>query len=171
MAWLGAQDKTIFIGQGVGNAGTAMSDTLDGVASHKRIEFPVAEEMQVGMCVGMSLSGLIPICIIPRWNFVLRAADQIVNHLDGLPLYSGGGFRPRVIIRIAAPSTAPFDPGPQHDADFSDAFAVMLRTVPVIKLHKLEDVVSVYQSAFMSERSAIVVEYTEHYRNVRGEQI
>ena len=96
----------MFLGQGVGNPGTAMSDLLKGVPLDKRIEMPVAEEMQVGMCIGMSLNGFIPVCIIPRWNFALRAADQIINHLDRLPLYSDGAYRPKVIIRVATPSSS-----------------------------------------------------------------
>ena len=46
------------------------------------IELPVAEEMQMGMSFGMSLDGTIPISIYPRWNFLLCAINQLVNHLD-----------------------------------------------------------------------------------------
>ncbi|MGO9304233.1 MAG: hypothetical protein ACLP3R_11215 [Candidatus Korobacteraceae bacterium] len=168
MTWLGEQSKTIFIGQGVGNPGIAFSDTFNGVQADKRIEFPVAEEMQVGMCVGMSLNGYIPVCIIPRWNFMLRAADQIVNHLDRLPLYSGGVYRPKVIIRVATPSVSPFNPGPQHDADLTEAFRAMLRTVQIVRLLEATDIVPAYQRAFAGEGSTILCEFTDRYRNQRG---
>lgn len=164
MKWLGERENTVFLGQGVGNPGTAMSDTLRDVPLSKRIEMPVAEEMQVGMCIGMSLKGFVPICIIPRWNFALRAADQIINHLDRLPLYSD--YRPKVIIRVAVPSTVPFNPGPQHDADFTEAFTLMLRTVPVYELMDVTDISQVYQRAFNT--GGIVVEYTDLYKNARS---
>lgn len=168
MTWLGDQEHTEFFGQGVGCAGTAMSDTLAQVHLSKRTEFPVAEEMQVGLCVGASLMGIIPICIIPRWNFALRAADQIINHLDRLPLYSGGGYRPKVIIRVAVPSHKPFNPGTQHDGDFTDAFGRMLRTVSVVSLNNTEEIVTAYKIAYSRSSSSIMVEYTDKYRNARA---
>lgn len=168
MAWLGEQDRVIFLGQGVGNAGTSMSDTFAGVPAAKRIELPVAEEMQVGMSVGMSLNGWVPVCVIPRWNFALRATDQIVNHLDRLRDYSGGGYRPKVIIRIAAPSSSPFDPGPQHDGDFTEAFRLMLRTTQVVTLGDIDAIVPAYRRAFESLDSTILVEFTDQYRNARA---
>lgn len=168
MTWLGHQPRVLFFGQGVGNAGTSMSSTFDDVAAEKRIEMPVAEEMQVGMCVGMSLQGYVPVCVIPRWNFALRAADQIVNHLDRLPIYSAGGYVPKVIIRVAAPSVHPFNPQAQHDADLTEAFRLMLRTTKIETLDDIDDIVPAYRRAFDSPGSTILVERTEHYRNARA---
>lgn len=162
-----AQDqRTVFMGQGVLMPGTTMSDTFKDVPFRQRIELPVAEDMQMGMSIGMSLEGLIPVSIFPRWNFLICAANQLVNHLDRLPLYSG--YRPKVIIRTAVPSTYPFNPGPQHDDDLSSAFKSMLRTVSVVKLHTAEQIVPAYQQALESEGSTILVEFTESYKNARA---
>ena len=168
MRWLGEQERTIFIGQGVGNAGTSMSDTFVDVLAHKRLEFPVAEEMQIGMCIGMSLNGFVPISVLPRWNFALRAADQLVNHMDRLPIYSAGGYRPKVIVRVAAPSNAPFYPQAQHDADFTEPFRMMLRATPIVALESAGDIVPAYQRALEADGSTILVEFTDRYRNKRG---
>lgn len=167
MTWLGEQEHTEFFGQGVGCPGTGMSASLAGVPMSKRTEFPVAEEMQVGLCIGASLMGIIPICIIPRWNFALRAADQIVNHMDRMVLYSGGAYRPRVIIRVAVPSHKPFNPGAQHDADFSYAFEKMLRRTEIVRLYDAADIVSYYQYAYHKPGSTILVEFTDKYRDVK----
>lgn len=167
MSLLGEHENTIFLGQGVGNAGTTMSASFEGVPASKRVEMPVAEEMQVGMSVGMSLAGWIPICTIPRWNFALRAADQIINHLDRLPIYSAGGYVPRVIIRVAAPSFYPFDPGAQHSDDFTEAFRLMLRTTKIVTLDAVDAIVPSYQRALESGGSTILVEFTDRYRNAR----
>lgn len=160
--------KTIFIGQGVGVPGTTMSPTLDGINPAKRIEFPVAEDLQMGAAIGMALDGVIPICIFPRWNFVLCAGNQIVNHLDRLSLYSDGGYNPIVLIRTAVPSSEPFDPGPQHDDDFVAPFRLMLRTVDVVQLTAEDHILPAYMSALNSAKSTILVEYTEAYKNERG---
>jgi pyruvate/2-oxoglutarate/acetoin dehydrogenase E1 component len=166
MTHLGERDNVVFMGQGVASAGTTMSATLRDVPLSKRLEMPVAEEMQMGMAIGMSLQGLLPVCIFPRWNFVLRAADQLVNHLDRLPLYSS--YRPKVIIRTAVPSKHPFNPGPQHDDDFTAAFRVMFRTVKIAELSVAEDILPAYQAALERDGSTLLVEYTEGYRNERA---
>jgi pyruvate/2-oxoglutarate/acetoin dehydrogenase E1 component len=161
------EPNAAFMGQGVGLAGgTTMSQTLELVPEHMRLEMPVAEDMQMGMAIGMSLEGVLPICIFPRWNFLLLAANQLVNHLDRLPIYSG--YRPKVIIRTAIPSTVPFNPGPQHDDDFTDAFAMMTRTVKIVRLKEAELIVPAYRAAIESEGSTLLVEYTEHYKDQRG---
>jgi pyruvate/2-oxoglutarate/acetoin dehydrogenase E1 component len=163
MAWLSQQPDAMFIGQGVGTAGTTLTDTLRDVPAEKLLEFPVAEDLQMGAAIGMAIEGLLPVCIFPRWNFMLCAANQIVNHLDRLPIYSGGGYNPRVIIRVASPRVAGFDPGPQHDDDFTDAFRDMLRTVKVRLLRDAEQVMPEYQIAAEADHSTILVEYTALY--------
>lgn len=160
--------RSIFIGQGVGVPGTSMSSTFNSVPDKKRIEMPVAEDLQCGMAVGMALGGFLPICVFPRWNFVLCAANQLVNHLDRLPLYSDGRYKPKVIIRVAVPSVDPFYPGPQHDDDFTDAFRLMCRTVRIFTLRRAAEILPSYKAALAWNQSSILVEYTDQYKNARS---
>lgn len=166
MAMLASQDNVVFMGQGVGCPGTSMSDTFAYVPRDKLLEMPVAEDLQMGMAIGMSLTGVVPVCVFPRWNFLLCAANQLVNHLDRLELISD--YKPKVIIRVATPSITPFYPGPQHDDDFSGQFDRMLRLTSVVRLMDEAQVVPAYRRAFSSENSTIMVEYTDLYRNERG---
>ena len=161
---------SIFMGQGVGNPGTTMSDTFKYVPQSQLLEMPVAEDMQMGMAIGMALEGKLPVCVFPRWNFLICAANQLVNHLDRLPLYSDGGYKPKVIIRTAVPSTAPFNPGPQHDDDFTEAFCQMLRTVHVVTLYRADQIVTEYQEALEADYSTLLVEFTENYKDARGKK-
>jgi pyruvate/2-oxoglutarate/acetoin dehydrogenase E1 component len=167
MRLLAAQPNAICLGQGVGNAGTTLHDTLLQVPADQRLEMPVTEELQMGMAIGMALEGFLPNCIFPRWNFMLRAADQLINHLDRLPLYSDGGYMPKVIIRTAIPSNKPFDPGPQHDDDFTVAFSTMCRTIKIYRLKTAEDIMPRYEQALKAPHPTVLVEYTEHYKNQR----
>ena len=82
MNYLAKNKKTILIGQAVEVPGTAMSNTLQDIKPNKLIELPVAEEMQMGMTLGLALDGNIPISIFQRWNFLLLAMNQLINHLD-----------------------------------------------------------------------------------------
>jgi pyruvate/2-oxoglutarate/acetoin dehydrogenase E1 component len=122
MLMLAEQPNAVFVGQGVRYGGVATYRDLEGVPDKQRIEFPVAEELQLGCCIGLSLQGYLPICIFPRMDFMLRAADQLVNHLDKLAAMSCGQFVPKVIIRTRVGSKTPLDAGPQHTNDHTDAF-------------------------------------------------
>lgn len=163
MTWLGEQPDTIFIGQAVRVPGTGMFNTLAGVPMEKRVELPVAENMQLGMAIGLSLQGYVPICIYPRINFMMLAMDQLVNHLDKLPLYSG--FRPKVIIRTAVAHNEPMDPGPQHLGDYAPMIDGMLSNVFVAACVHSEFITSIYQHAYEKTNSSMIVEYMEHYND------
>jgi pyruvate/2-oxoglutarate/acetoin dehydrogenase E1 component len=129
-----ADAGAVFVGQGVAADGVATFDSLEGVPFEQRIETPVVEELQVGMGIGLALCGFLPVLVYPRMDFLLRAADQLVNHLDKLEEMSRGQFAPRVIIRTRVGSATPLDPGPQHRQNHSAAFRLMLRTVRVIEV-------------------------------------
>ncbi len=157
MEWLATKGNTVFMGQSVLYPGTSMFETLKGVYPGRRIEWPVAEDMQLGVALGMSLSGnWVPVCIFPRFNFLLLAFNQLVNHLDRLPLYSD--YRPKVIIRTAVGSSQPLDPGPQHQDDFTWPLSLMCKTVRVVRLGLAEDIMPEYQKAWHSDRSTVLVE-------------
>ena len=161
MEMLAEDPRTIFMGQAVAYPGTAMFNTLRDIPMGKRLELPVAEDMQLGMALGMSLDGRLPICMYPRWNFLLLATNQLALHLDKLPLYSK--YRPKVIIRTAVATPEPLDPGPQHLGDFSNEFQSMLKTIPVIKLYDTEDIMPAYRQAKERDGSTLLVEYTSNY--------
>ena len=82
MDWLNEQPNTLFLGQAVEYAGTGMTNTLKDVDRNKMLEMPVNEDMQMGLSLGMALNGTVPISLYPRWNFLLLAANQLINHLD-----------------------------------------------------------------------------------------
>jgi pyruvate/2-oxoglutarate/acetoin dehydrogenase E1 component len=165
MAWLGEQPDTLFIGQAVGYPGTAMTATLSGVPKDKLVELPVAEEMQMGMSTGLALAGFVPISIYPRWNFLLLATSQLVGHLDKLPIYSNGGYKPKVIIRTASASRTPIDPQSQHLGNYSDPFCKMLKTVEVIECDRADQIFAAYRKGYEREdgRSTLIVEFTQRY--------
>ena len=165
MEFLAEDSRTVFIGQAVEVEGTAMSNTLIDIPLKKRLELPVAEEMQMGMTLGMGLQGLIPISIYPRWNFLLLAINQLVNHVDKIEIMSGGGYQPKLIIRTGIGSERPLNPQNQHVGDFTKAIQQMCTTVEVIRLEEPEDIFPSYEKALMREdrRSTILVEYGDYY--------
>jgi pyruvate/2-oxoglutarate/acetoin dehydrogenase E1 component len=164
MSELGADPNAIFLGQAVRYDGTAMFKTLAGIPDEKKIEFPVAENLQLGVATGLALAGYLPVCIFPRINFLLEATSQLVQHLDKLPWMRRSGYRPRVIIRTAvADPRAKLDAGSQHIGDYVDMLEAMLTTVRVQRLHFLEGIVPAYLDAVQADHSTILVEYHEMY--------
>lgn len=162
MLYLNQQKDTLFIGQAVRYAGTGMFNSLTRVDDDKKFEFPVSENFQMGYCTGLALSGYCPIAIYPRWNFLLCAADQIVNHLDKIYLMSGGKVIPKVIIRVAVGTEIPVDPQDQHKGNFSSAFRSMLKTVDVVELDHSDNIVDAYKHAYHSKYSTILVEFPDY---------
>lgn len=163
MAMLAEDPRTVFLGQGVAYPGTFMHQTLEGVPPEKRIEMPVAEEMQLGASIGLAMDGFIPVSLFPRWNFLLLAANQLVNHLDKLELISD--YRAHVIVRVGVGSQKPLFPGHQHIGDFSLAFRYLLQTVQLVTLERAEDIVPTYRSALEHDGPSLIVEYADKYHD------
>jgi len=165
MNYLSENEKTIFIGQAVEVPGTAMSNTLKDIPSHKLIELPVAEEMQMGITTGLALENNIPISIFPRWNFLLLAMNQLVNHLDKINIMSNNGFKTKVIIRTGVGSQRPLHPQHQHIGDFTEAVKKMCSTIDVISLNEPEDIFPAYEKALNRKdgRNTILVEFGDYY--------
>jgi len=158
MTILARHPDTLFLGQSVGFPGSAIYKTLVNVPSEKKIELPVAEDMQMGISIGLSLAGFIPISIFPRFDFLLLAVNQLVNHLDKTEEMSNGRWTPKVIIRTGVGSKEPLYPGPQHCQDYTIAFRHLLQRVNIIKIWKAEQIISCYTHALQSHGSTLLIE-------------
>ena len=165
MEYLAKDSRTIFIGQEVEYPGTAMTNTLTNISKEKLFELPVCEEMQMGISIGMSLEGKIPISIFPRWNFLLVAMNQLVNHLDRIHYISNNGYNPKIIIRTGIGSQRPLHPQFQHIDDFTESFKMILKNIEVIKLEEPEDIFSSYEKALNrnDNRPTLLVEVSDYY--------
>lgn len=163
MEWLGKQENTMFIGQSMKFKGTGLFWTLEKVPMEKRIELPIFEDIQMGMAIGMSLEGLIPISIYPRMDFLILAYNQLFNHLDLMESMSDGQFNPKVIIRTALGSIKPLFPGEQHNKDHYELLKNNLKNVDVVKLIDKKMILPEYKKAIKSKRSTILIEIPDLY--------
>jgi pyruvate/2-oxoglutarate/acetoin dehydrogenase E1 component len=163
MNFLASHPDTIFIGQAVEYAGTAMTNTLKDVPDSKKLELPVCEDLQAGITNGLALSGKIPISIYPRWNFFLLATNQVVSHLDKIQMISD--YKTKAIIRTGIGSIRPMHPQHQHVGDFTEAFKLMLSNIDVIRLDEPEDIFPAYEKALnrTDGKSTILVEWGDFY--------
>lgn len=163
MEFLSNNRKVIFLGQAVQYPGTAMSLTLKDINKKKLLELPVAEEMQMGITVGLVMKGYIPVSIFPRWNFLLLSINQLVNHLDKLSYMTNSFYKSKAIIRTSIGSVRPLNPQHQHIGDFTNAIKKMLTTVKVVKLDKSNQIFYEYKKAVKRKESTILVEFGDYY--------
>lgn len=165
MEWLGQKNNTLFLGQAIEYPGTAMTNTLKEVEKSKLLEIPVNEDMQMGITLGMALNGTVPISIYPRWNFLLLAANQLVNHVDKIKLMSEGGYQPKIIIRTSIGSQRPLHPQHQHIADFTSGFRGICDFVDIIRLDDPEQIFESYKFAYerTDNRPTVLVEWGDFY--------
>jgi len=155
-------DKTIFIGQQIVYYGNPMSKTIEGLPKERMIETPVMEEVQMGMSLGLAMSGHNVVSFYPRWDFLICAANQLVNHLDKINIMSDGDWNPNVIIRVGKGSDVPLDPGHQHKADYTEEFKTILKHTNVVKLDSYEKILPAYKKA-LKGGIWVMVEYPQLY--------
>ena len=165
MTYLGSDPKTVFLGQAVAFPGTAMTTTLTGVPDSQKVEFPVAEELQMGASIGLALGGFTPVTFYPRWNFLLLAVNQLVGHADKLKAMSQNGYAPKIIVRVGIGSERPLHPQAQHVGDFTDAFRLMLTNIEVFRLDEPEQIFPAYEKALLREdgKSTVLVEWGDKF--------
>ena len=163
MKWLGEKENTLFLGQATLFSGHAISGTLTEVPKEKLIELPVMEEVQMGMCAGLSLEGYVPISIYPRFNFMMLSINQLVNHIDTMREMSKGELVPRVIVRVAVGAKKPLDGGSQHTQDFTESIKNMLSDTVVVELKEPEQIFQSFKDAYNRNGSTVLIEWGDYY--------
>ena len=167
MEFLAQDERTIFLGQSVKYSGNAIFNTLESIDNGKKIETPVFEDVQMGLSTGLALNGFVPITCYPRFDFLILACNQLVNHLDKIEFMSKGKMRPRVIIRTSIGPKIPLDGGPQHTADYTKSFKDMLTNTRVVSLNEPEEIFPAFEEALLGDEfhSTILIENGSFYND------
>jgi len=166
MEYLAEDPRVLFLGQSVKFTGNAIYNTLSTIPNEKTIETPVFEDVQMGISMGLALEGYVPVTCYPRFDFLILAVNQLVNHVDKANLMSRGQMKPRVIVRTSIGSTNPLNGGVQHTQDYTEAFRDMCRDHVVVELLKEpKDILPAFKKALNREdgRSTLLVEYGDYY--------
>tara|TARA_B100000795_G_C22601403_1_gene361419 strand:+ start:59 stop:601 length:543 start_codon:yes stop_codon:yes gene_type:complete len=153
MEYLSRKKDTIFLGQSVSYSGNAIFNTLTKVKENKKIELPVAEDMQMGMSIGLAMNGYVPITCYPRFDFLVLAFNQLVNHLDKMKSMTNSQFKPKVIIRTSVGSKKPLNGGVQHTQDYTEIFKKTLTEVKVIYLKDPKTIFQSFKNAYSDKNN------------------
>ena len=161
MTYIGKKPLSKFIGQQTVYPGNVTSGTLVNVPSDKLLEVPVFEEVQMGMSLGYALTGGTVVSIFPRWDFLISATNQLVNHADKWKLLTNKEVN--LIIRVCKGSTTPLNPGLQHQGDYFDEFQSMCKNINFVKLTKPAQIYNSYAEATDQGGVHLILEYPDLY--------
>ena len=148
-------DGAIFIGYSL-VPGDAMG-TLKNVPDDQKIETPVAENLMVGLAIGMSFEGFKPVVYFERHDFMLVAADAIGNHVDKIERISHGEFKVPVTFKTVVDDGGLFYSGPTHSQNFTNVFRELV-DFPVLDPQTPEEVLDMYRYAKDSDGPVMIVE-------------
>lgn len=100
------RDPRVFLmGEDIGTYGGAFGVTqglLDKHGEERIRETPISENSFVGIAVGAAMTGLRPVVEIMFMDFILLAADQIINHAAKLHYIYDGQVTVPLVIRTPA---------------------------------------------------------------------
>ena len=162
MNLLAKDPKTIFIGYNT-RCGSKANGTLVDIPDEQLIETPVAENLMIGIAIGMSLEGYRPIVWLERYDFITCAMDAIVNHLDKLSVLSHNQYNPKVIIRVnIGGKNNPLYTGITHTQDFTEAMSKFVN-FPVLRLEDTNSIYNTYKMINDQNQSCVVAERRDLY--------
>jgi pyruvate/2-oxoglutarate/acetoin dehydrogenase E1 component len=127
-----AKDKKVFvIGQGVTSpwyVGTTTVGLIDRFGPQRVFDTPVSENGVTGLAVGAALTGMRPIVVHPRMDFMYYAMDQIANHAANWHYMFGGQLHvPLTIWGI-------INRGGEQAAQHSQALQAVFAHLPGLKV-------------------------------------
>lgn len=97
------RDSSVFImGEGVDDPSGIFGTTtgLNRIFGSDRVfDTPIAENTMTGIALGAAISGMKPVIIHMRMDFLLLAMDQIVNHISKWSYMFGGKLKVPLVIR------------------------------------------------------------------------
>ena len=127
-----ASDPRVFvIGQGLWSpwyVGASMTDLDKEFGRDRIIDSPVSENATTGAAIGAALAGMRPVVVHPRMDFMVLAADQIVNEAANWTYMFGGKANVPLVIRPI------INRGGEQGAQHSQALQAWFMHVPGIKV-------------------------------------
>lgn len=154
MTQFAADPLARFVGYGLRD-GRGGNGTMKKVPNERICETTVAENLMVGIAHGMALTGLRPLVLVERSDFLANCMSAISHHLDCAKLISRGEFNPSVVIRVVVGnSQKPLFTGYTHTRSFAPAMRTLLK-MPVYEVNTPEEVTAAYERAFQEQRDGI----------------
>ena len=158
--------RVIVMGEDVGEGGVfrATQGLLDEFGPDRCIDTPLAESAIVGVAIGASLNGVLPVAEIQFADFIHPAMDQLVNEAARLRYRSNGRWGCPITVR--APYGGGIHGGPYH----SQSVEAIYGHVPGLKVVCVAtpyDAKGLLKSAIRDPDPVIFLEHKRAYRLYR----
>ncbi len=160
--------RIIVMGEDVGEGGVfrATDGLRDEFGPDRCIDTPLAESAIVGVAIGASLNGIIPIAEIQFADFSHPALDQIVSEAARLHYRSNGTWSCPIVVRM--PYGAGIHGGPYHSQSI-EAFYAHVPGLKVVCVATPYDAKGLLKSAIRDPNPVIFLEHKKAYRLYRQE--
>ncbi len=163
------RDERVFVlGEDVGGGGVfrATEGLRDEFGEDRCMDTPLAEAAIVGVSIGASINGLLPVAEIQFADFIHPAFDQIVSEAARLHYRSNGAWSCPITVRT--PYGAGIHGGPYHSQSI-EAFYAHVPGLKVICVASPYDAKGLLKSAIRDPNPVMFLEHKKAYRLFREE--
>ena len=165
---MAADDRVVLLGEDVGNRGGVFrisAGWMDEFGAERVIDTPLAEAGIVGVAIGMSLRGLLPVAEIQFADFIHPAFDQIVSEAARMRYRSNGAFGCPLVIR--APCGGGIH-GALYHSQSIEAFYAHVPGLKVVMPSTPADAAGLLRSSLRDPDPVLFLEHKKTYRAVKG---
>jgi len=157
------QDPSVFvIGLDVDDEFGIFGTTLDLTHKERVIGTPVSENAMTGVALGAALSGMRPIHVHARCDFLMVAMDQIVNYIAKWPHMYRGQVKVPIVIRAIIGRG--WGCGSQHSQSLQSMFT-HIPGLKVVMPSTPYDVKGLFLTAVKEDSPVIFIEHRWLYGN------
>ncbi len=161
-------ERVVVMGEDVGEGGVfrATEGFQAEFGPERCIDTPLAESAIVGVAIGASLNGIIPIAEIQFADFSHPAMDQLVSEAARLHYRSNGAWSCPIVVRT--PYGAGIHGGPYHSQSIEAIYA-HVPGLKVVCVATPYDAKGLLKSAIRDPNPVVFLEHKKAYRLFRQE--
>jgi 2-oxoisovalerate dehydrogenase E1 component beta subunit len=166
---MASDDRIVVLGEDIGTRGGVFRITqgfVDEFGEERVVDTPLAESMIVGLAVGMSLHGLLPVAEIEFADFIHPAFDQILSEVSRMRYRTNGDFGLPMVIRV--PWGGGIHGGLYHSQSI-EAFYGHLPGLKVVAPSTPSDAAGLLRSAIRDPDPVMFLEHKKTYRLIKGD--
>ena len=166
---MASDERIVVLGEDIAVRGGVFRVTqgfLEEFGEDRVLDTPLAEGLIVGLAVGMSLHGLLPVAEIEFADFIHPAFDQMVSEVARMRYRSNGDFGLPMVVR------APWGGGVHGALYHSQSIEAFYGHVPGLKVvvpSTPYDAAGMLRSAIRDPDPVLFLEHKRTYRLIKGE--
>jgi 2-oxoisovalerate dehydrogenase E1 component beta subunit len=164
-----ADERVVVMGEDVGARGgvfRATANFLEEFGERRVIDTPLAESAIVGVAIGMSMNGMLPVAEIQFADFIHPAFDQLVSEAARIRYRSNGDWNVPMVVRT------PYGGGVHGALYHSQSIEAFYGHVPGLKVvvpATPYDVKGMLRAAIRDPDPVLFLEHKKTYRLIKGD--